>query len=312
MSAPRNGKVSWVRLPDSGNFTGLQPETLIDEGLRHPQGIAVDKRRQRLYVADPDVQKIFGYQLYEQNGLLMTDGRQSVVAEGAESRWVAVDGAGTVFFSDEPQNRILKVPADRALRGDTSPEVVYSGDGVAEVNEPGGVAVDNFHVFWTNKHFGTQAGSLVRGAEKPPLGAAPEFSLSVLAKNSVKCYGVCIAMGNVFFTDSQKFLYGVKKNGGPVAQVTGNLDRPRGCAWDGDGTVYVADRGEGAVYSFASNMHTLQEAQMKRSFAFEDAFGLAVYSGGGSAQAAAPPRRVVSSAMVATILLVALASTGLW
>merc|ERR1740129_237614 len=115
-----------------------------------------------------------------------------------ESRWVAVDGTGTLFFSDEPQNRILKVNADTALRGDTTPEVVYSGDSIAEVNEPGGVAVDNFNVFWTNKHFGTQAGSLVRGSEHPPLNVAPEFSLSVLAKNSVKCYGVCIALGNVF------------------------------------------------------------------------------------------------------------------
>merc|ERR1719330_758983 len=193
MSTPRNGKVAWIKLPESGNFTGLEPETLIGEGLRHPQGITVDKRRQRLYVADPDVQKIYGYQLSVKGGRIMTDGRQRVVAEGVESRWVAVDGSGTVFFSDEPQNRILKVPADRALRGDTTPEVVYSGESVAEVNEPGGVAVDNFHVFWTNKHFGTQAGSLVRGSEH----AGDTVSLSVMARNTVKSYGVCIAMGNV-------------------------------------------------------------------------------------------------------------------
>merc|ERR1719277_1603859 len=86
-------------------------------------------------------------------------------------------------------------------------------------------------------------------------------------------------MGNVFFTDSEKALYGVKKNGGPVAEVTSLLDKPRGCAWDGDGTVYVADRGAGAVYSFASNMHVISKTEVKRAFEFEDAFGLAVMTG---------------------------------
>jgi len=279
ITAPVHARISWVRLPENGNFAGLRPETLLDEGLRHPQGICVDKKRRRLFVADPDAQKIFAYQLSVVNGALVTDGRQSVVTSGVESRWVAVDGAGNIFFSDEPQNRILRVPAAGALRGDAKPEVVYSGDSVPEVNEPGAVAVDNLHVFWTNKHFGTEVGTLVRGSENPPQGTAASSSLAVLAKNSVKSYGVCIAMGNVFFTDAEKHLYGVKKHGGPVVEVSSVLDKPRGCAWDGDGTVFVADRGLGRIYSLPSNMHILSQADLTVAFDFDDAFGLAVLTG---------------------------------
>lgn len=275
ISAPRNAKVSWVKLPEDGSFEGLKPETLIDEGLQHPQGIAVDQKRRRLYVADPDAQKIYSYKLVVDGDVLRTKGEQTIVAHDRESRWVTVDGMGNVFFSDEPQNLILKVSADKVLRGDAVPEVVYNGGSLSQVNEPGGVAVDNFHVYWTNKHFGTEAGSLVRGSEEPSM-FGPADTVSVLARNAVKSYGVCLALGNVYYTDSERFLYGVKKTGGPVAEVSSALNTPRGCAWDGDGTVFVADRGANAVYSFAGDMHTLARAEMKRAFAFEDAFGLAV------------------------------------
>jgi len=293
----------WLSLPENGDFAGAVPKTLIDTGLKAPQGIAVDKKRRRLYVADPDAQKIFAYQLSIVSGRLVADAEQITICSGIESRWVAVDGAGTIFFTDEPQNRILKVVADKAMRGMVTPEVVYSD--AAEVNKPGGLAVDNFHVFWTNKHFGQEAGSLVRGSESP-LSGGDATSLSILAKNSAKCYGVCIAMGNVFFTDSEKALYGVKKFGGPVAEVSGALSRPRGCAWDGDGTVYVADRGAGAVFSFASNMHVISETTLTKAFEIEDAFGLAVLTGAARHLFALP-----SALLAACLALLAAASAGL-
>lgn len=275
ISAPRSGKVSWVRLPENGSFAHLRPETLVDEGLRHPQGIAVDQKRKRLFVADPDVQTIFSYQLIVKGNELRVDGRRTAVSRNAESRWVAVDGTGNLFFSDEPRNMILKVSADKVFRGDTAPEVVYSGSSFNQVNEPGGVAVDNFHIYWTNKHFGLQAGSVVRGSESPSLApGGPPGSISILARNTVKSYGVCLALGNIYYTNSERSLFGVKRSGGPATEVTSSLSRPRGCTWDGDGTVFVADR-DGAVYSFAGNMHTLGRTEVKKAFAMEDAFGIA-------------------------------------
>jgi len=301
ISAPRNSKISWVRLSEDGpSSTAMRPKTLIDSGLHHPQGIAVDQKRKRLFIADPDVRKIFSYQLIVKGDTLNTDGTQTVVSHSAESRWVAVDGLGNVFFSDEPQNLILKVSAENLLRGEPRPEVVYSGNSIAEVNEPGGIAVDNLHVYWTNKHFGTRAGSVVRAAEAPEAavrgGSARTASVSVLARNAVKSYGICLALGNVYYTNSERFLYGVKKNGGPIAEVSSTLSRPRGCTWDGDGTVYVADR-VGAVYSFAGNMRTIAHTEVQKAFDFEDAFGLA------TVMSAAPRSGTVVGAMLASLLL---------
>lgn len=303
VSAPKSQKISWVRLPDGDNdYTRGRPVTLIDTGLQHPQGIAVDQVRKRLYVTDPDVQKIYSYQLIIKGDQMTTDGRQTVISHDVESRWVAVDGAGNVFFSDEPRNLILKVPVAKALRGEQEPEVVYNGASVTEVNEPGGVAVDNFNVFWTNKHFGTKAGSVVRGSETPE-ATKPHDTVSIVAQNVAKSYGVCLALDNIYYTDSTKFLYGVKKNGGEAAKVSETLKHPRGCAWDGDGTVFVADRGQNAIYAFAGNMHALGHAELTKAYEVEDAFGLAVAvspQGPGGVKSAAgivQPALVVSAFM---------------
>lgn len=280
ISAPRQGTVSWVRLPEGNSYEGLEPRTLIDSGLQHPQGIAVDQKRRRLYVADPDVQRIYAYELSVEGGALRA-GRRTVLARDAESRWVAVDGVGTVFFSDEPRNRILRITIEQALRGAGSSEVVHSGAELAQVNEPGGVAVDNFNVYWTNKHFGTQVGSVVRGGEERDGTGATSASrttaaVNVLARNTAKSYGVCLALGNVYYTAARHSIFGIKKRGGPATEVSGELSSPRGCTFDGDGTVYVADRDKNAVFSFAGNMQTIGPTKLTRAFDVEDAFGLAV------------------------------------
>jgi sugar lactone lactonase YvrE len=278
ISAPRTQKISYVKLPADGNFAGLKPIDLITSGLSHPQGLAVDHKRKRLFVADPDAQKVFAYQLVVAGDSLTCDGKQTIVSENVESRWVAVDGLGNVFFSDEPKSRIMKITMSKILRGAMDAEIMYNGDSLTQVNKPGGVTVDNFHVFWTNKHFGTRSGTVVKGSEVLAPGKTPQESVSVLAANAPKSYGVCLALNNVFFTDSQNKVYGVKKNGGAVHTISKKLKSPRGCVWDGDGTVFVADRAQNAVYSFAGNMHQLTDADMTKAFDVEDAFGLAMLS----------------------------------
>jgi sugar lactone lactonase YvrE len=275
ISTPRTSKISFVKLPRNGNFEGLQPTDLITTGLHHPQGVAIDHKRKRLFVSDPDVQKIIAYQLDVKGDQLSCDGRQVVISEGVESRWVAVDGLGNVFFSDEPKSKIYKITMSKILRGNTDAEVMYDGESLTQVNRPGGIAVDNFHVYWTNKHFGTKAGTVLKGAEVLPTGTEAKNSISILAQNAPKSYGVCLALNNVFFTDADQRLYGVKKSGGEVHEVSVMFKNPRGCVWDGDGTVFVADRGNNAVYAFAGNMHRLTKADVTKVFDVEDAFGLA-------------------------------------
>jgi hypothetical protein len=278
ISTPQSGKVQWVKVPQNGDIAHATKHTLLDEGLQHPQGLAIDHKRKRLFVADPDVQKIYAYTIKVSGDSLSTDGRQTIVADGVESRWVAVDGLGNVFFTDEPKSEILKISMQKMVRGSTVPEVMYAGSNLTQVNHPGGVAVDNFHVFWSNKRYGTQAGTIVKGSEVKNPTKPAEFNVDVLAKNSPKSYGVCLALNNVFFTDSEKSIYGVKKSGGEVVEVNNKLKKPRGCVWDGDGTIFVADREQNAIYSFPGNMGIITQADVKKVMDIEDAFGLAFMS----------------------------------
>jgi hypothetical protein len=279
ISTPRTGEIHYVKLPANGDLSGVKPQVLIKEGLKHPQGLAIDHKRKRLFVADPDVQKIYAYSITESGDTLSTDGRQTVISDNAESRWVAVDGLGNVFFSDEPKSQIMKITMAKILRGNTSAQAMYTGEELTQVSKPGGVAVDNFHVFWANKRFGTEAGTVVKGSEVIDTSGPLAESISVLASNSAKSYGVCLALNNVFFTDDEKRIFGVKKTGGSVMEVTDVLKKPRGCVWDGDGTVFVADREQNAIFSFPGNMHRITKADVTKVLDIEDAFGLAFLSG---------------------------------
>jgi len=267
VSAPRFAKVSYYRLPDSTAYP------LIDSGLRSPQGIAVDHKSKTLYVADPDLDKVLGYKLRVVGDQLETSGEPKVCASKVEARWVAVDGNGNVFFTDELTNVIMKVNAVDIEAGTPRQQVIYDGATVTEVNRPGGIAVDNFHIFWSNKATGTQVGTLVRGDEEPP--SAPQASVEQIAKNSNKVYGVCLSQNNIFYTDTQKYLYGVRKGGGMAATISDRLNEPRGCSWDGESTVYVADKKADTIYSFAGNMHRITQADVTKVLDVEDAFGLA-------------------------------------
>merc|ERR1719420_1306146 len=254
----------------------MSPQPLVDTGLRSPQGLAEDRKRRCLFVADPDLRKVLSYQLTVKEGTLLVEGQPSVAAQNVEARWVAVDGQGDLFFTDEAANVVMKVDGESARASRGKPHVIYDGAFHAEVNRPGGVATDNFDVFWSNKAVGTQVGSLIRGAEEPKEAA---HVLTKITQNSNKVYGVCLAGNNVFYTNTQKFLFGVKKSGGAIATVSDGLLAPRGCAWDGDSTVYVADKSANTIYSFAGNMHNLAPARLTKFATFDDAFGLAVVQG---------------------------------
>lgn len=284
VSAPRESTVSYMRTSHvslsggkSEQSSGM--EVLIDHGLVHPQGLAIEPTRQELLIADPGAKKIFAYPLIPGDGVLGV-GPRTVLADGPEARWVATDAVGNIFFSDEPKNQILKISRDRALRGNATnaTQLVYDGSSLAQVSAPGGIAIDSFHAYWVNKQVGTQVGSIIRAGESPDASNL-QASVMPLARNTDKSYGVCLALNNVFFTQPETTLYGVKKSGGSVVTVSQRLTNPRGCAFDGDGTVFIADRGANAVYAFAGNMQELGQAQLTKVADAEDAFGVAVFSG---------------------------------
>jgi sugar lactone lactonase YvrE len=267
-----------MKLPNGAAASPGKPMySLVDSGLYVPQGIDVDQYRKRLFVADPDLGKLVGYPL-SVNGDQLVAGSQFTVADSVQARWVAVDGLGNVYFTDEPNNKIRKVTAKMIEDGSKTSQVVYDGASISMVSAPSGIAVDNFFAYWLNKAAGTQVGSVVRGTEQN-MGSKSSVNGSVtsLASNAMKTYGICVARSNIFYSDEQRSLYAVKRFGGQPVTVSSQFVEPRGCAFDGDGTVYVADKAQNAVFHFASNMEVLSAASIGKAVDFQGAYGVAMY-----------------------------------
>lgn len=288
VSNARTGSIGYSKVPDSGPYP--KPTILISQGLGHPQGIAVDQKRQLLFVADSDLNKVVSYGLtVAKDGTLKVD-EQTPVMENTEARWVAADGSGNVYVTDEINNQILKVSARQIIEGDTRPEVIYTADttegakGVVtkSISAPGGIATDNIYLYWSNKVNGDQVGSVVRALAQTPYNSSEAAPVEELTRSNAKAYGVCLAIDNVFFTDSDLNLFAMKRTATPrtggVATVSNLLTNPRGCAWDGDSTVYVADRGTGAIYTVPGPMVELGQWDPAKVMTFEDVFGIAVFT----------------------------------
>lgn len=235
-------------------------KTLISSELVFPQGIAIDDHRGRLFVADPNKTGLVMYSI-SSNGDTLSVGSPKIVASGVQTRAVAVDALGNAVFSDEPTNRLMRVSAQMINEGKTTPEVLYDGASVSSVKSPGGVASDNYFVYWLNKAGSAQAGTLNRGLQYGTAQSLLNASkgIQMLANNALKCYGVCLAAGHIFYTD----------------------EAPRGCVHDGAGTVYVADKSQNAVFYFASNMQMLEPNRpLVKAAELQGAFGLAMFDAG--------------------------------
>lgn len=269
VSQPRLKSVTYAKVNIFQYDAGNETYPLVSAGLKNPLGLAVDNVRQRLFVADSEAGKVFMYKLIFDKGNLVTDGRQHVAASGLEPRWVSVNEHGDIYVSDEPSNQIARVSAAQLKKFDATPSTVFAGSSQKTVSTPGGVAVDESEVFWVNKAEGSSVGTLIRGRAD---GEAPK----IVAQNVDKAFGCCAAGNNIFFTGEEKYVYAVKKTGGTAVPVVDSLVAPRGCAWDGSSTVYIADRSGNALTFFPSSMHALELAQIHTMMTIEDPFGVAV------------------------------------
>lgn len=279
-SSPSTRRVGFLKLPMDGSpALGNEPmRDLVTSGLSVPQGVAVDQWRMKLYVADPDLNKLVGYDLQENDGVLKV-GSQFTVAPDVETRWVTVDGVGNIFFTDEANNTLYKV-SSQAVDSDAlpaTPTVVYDGSTTSKVSSPGGILTDNYFLYWVNKASGTQVGSVIRATQTPNVSTATPTT--ALAMNTMKSYGVCLAPKVLFYTDEQTNLYTIPRVGGTVQTVSNALAEPRGCSFDGEGTVYVADKSYNAVYQFAANADTFTpNTPLQKVADFQGVFGLAMYT----------------------------------
>jgi len=275
-------QIAYAPIPQEPHPPALELKTLITSGLTFPQGLAVDPWRRYLYVADPTLNKLVYYVLKAKGRDKLEVGKQQTAAVGTDAatplqvRWVSVDNLGNVYFTVESLHRIYRITSSMLDRGVTTPEVVFEGSKTPSVNAPGGIAIDNYFVYWSNKLSQNTAGTIVRG------GYAPETVTKALTDIEAKSYGVCLAVNNVFFTAETKYMYGVNRLGsgwnGTVA-VSDQFNEARGCAYDGMGTVYVADKGNNAIYSFPGDMMELRESVPVSLTAYmQGAYGVSVYT----------------------------------
>ena len=152
---------------------------LVLGDVSSPTAIAVDPLSSRLFVADPPKNIIWWYQLGLTNqGFLQTTGKQRAAVEGFSAHWLAVNGAGDLYFSGHPAPKNASVPSvpdaiwrldnEQIVTGDTfNPTEIYTrantGQPDPKVWQLSGLAVDSFYIFWGNQADGTKHGSVSKG-----------------------------------------------------------------------------------------------------------------------------------------------------
>jgi len=260
---------------------------LASYGLVYPVGLAYDGSRSLLYVADPQAMDgagcIYSFPITADPVMgTLTAGSGQKAVMNAPTRWVTVDTYGNVYFTVEGTGKIQTVPPGSVQ---AKPVTLYSTQANPAVSAPGGIATDGHFLFWTNKKEGSMQGAVVKALAKSPK-VPTQTALGVLATNTNKAYGVCISHSNVFYSDEGTFVYAVKQTGGGSLQtLTGKMLGPRGCAWDGDGTIYFADSKGNAIYSFAANMPKVRGMrQLRKVVDVDGPNGVAVIT------ASAPPQ----------------------
>mmetsp|Transcript_137325 Transcript_137325/g.238748 ORF Transcript_137325/g.238748 Transcript_137325/m.238748 type:complete len:334 (-) Transcript_137325:22-1023(-) len=277
VSDARNGSIAYMPVVDGAPRDNAKMATLIPQSsaLVHPQGLAVDQARSRLYIADPDLKKIIRYHLHHDSGKLKVEG-QKTIADNVEVRWVTLDSIGNLYFSDEANNKIMRVDAQDVQDGNATVQVWYDTSH-ALISAPGGIITDNFKLYWTNKIQGDMAGVIISAPVNKDEGDV--IPTTALSKNIEKAYGACLVKNHIYYTAPEESLFAVDRGGGDPVTISSSLGNPRGCAWDGEGTMYIADRGTNSIMSFSAPQELLQEVQMQKVADFSDAFGVAVFSG---------------------------------
>lgn len=232
------------------------------------KGVAVDGMGNVFFSSANQVSMIRADQLHrgrEAPAVVLYQGADATTAAAAAA--AAAAPATPALLLQTGRARRLQQPAPAAVAPAADPAAVTAPTG--SPSSPGALVVDNFFVYWVNGAEGTTdgVGTIVKGYERErPHGAGiPSGYPMNLAMNSPTASGICLARDNVFYTVPQAtalpMVYGVKTNAGAIAEITRGVTDPRGCAWDGDGAIYVADHGANAIISMPSAFGSLRTVE---------------------------------------------------
>jgi len=289
VSSPNQKAVMYAKLLTAAEQARGDQMNLFDLGITavsHPLSIAVDSLRGVLYVSDPQAKTVLAMRISEATdnaGRLFVDSPSTVLSD-----WVvhglAVDNSGTLFAADHERNKIVAIRGRTVLdrlnsanKGNISAVAntdLYTATDVSNIKAPQGMATDGFQVYWANGQEGTSKGTIVKGAEER--GDNPQDSITQLDASSDAAYGVCLTPTRVFYTYGNG-VFTMPTNGGTQVKVNDGFNAPRGCVYDGDGTVFVADRTAGKVYSFSGGATNMDLRPISVALTMSDAYGLALF-----------------------------------
>ncbi|MFF5480003.1 RICIN domain-containing protein [Streptomyces sp. NPDC012935] len=208
------------------------------------------------------------------------DNEPAVSAQLSGPYGVAVDGAGTLYFSDYNNHRVRKITTDGKIctvagtgsagyRGDDGPAVS------AQLNCPREVAVDStgtLYVVDAGNHrvrkvavdgtistvagmgtagFGGDGGPATAARLNLPMGVAVDSAGSLYIAEYHNNRVRKVAADGTISTVAGMGTAGFKGDGGPA--VSAQLNRPHGVAVDGAGDLYIADHSNHRVRKVASD-----------------------------------------------------------
>jgi len=253
ISSSSQQKVVYTELKNFKSTTG-RTFALIDSGLTDPRGLAFDRDRGALYVADKGAQQIFRYHVYvdDSNSVLSlsTDGVQLSIKENADVEWLHVDINGDVFYSDETKKTINRIPVNTIDMlskgafgaGDLSliseKEMVASSSGVSDdiqsrevyaiyegatnphVSTPAGVVSDGARLYWVNAVDGKTVGTVVEGFVDPHLPKAEKGGKVAAAFPSVALSNETDTASGIAKSNKLIFFGSAEKGIGKISSLT--------------------------------------------------------------------------------------------
>jgi len=243
--------------------TGWMCSNTMDRGLEEPTGLALDHRaggHAWLYVSDPKVGALYRYPVDENWRKEPVAGHQQLLKEDLKDKahWLALDGYGNLFYTDAEEGAISMLSLEDLEATAAKGRTLYSAKKMKSVAGPAGIAVDNLHIYWANlqgdKRSGTLVQALAAKVEKPKVLAGQTDMYKALSKD------ICLARDNIFFTGDTNVLFGIKADGSSSSaiEVSQDFKQPRGCVYDEEATVYVADHDGDAIYSLPANFKELR------------------------------------------------------
>lgn len=300
-SFPKIKQVGYLHLPD----TVWRPLTIGE--VSDPRGLAVDSAHQRIFVADPAVGKIYWYQVIVQDdGLLMTDGKQRTAVEGYTAKWMACNGVGDLYFTGNQANvttpgevypSVWRMDGAQISIGNAlNPTEVYSrsntGSPDPRVWMPSGIAVDSFMIYWGNEEQGTQNGGVCKGSRQN-IGKTSGITTQVISEQVEEVRGMAVTGETIFFLSPTGLFALPKTQASAVADPLAGLIiqpptadtndagwDPHSIAFDGDGTMYFNDVAKGLIYTVPSGGSSLYH--LKKFTDAPESFGLQIMSVAGN------------------------------